>query len=251
MTTNNEIITTLSNGVREIIFNRPSKKNAFNEYYYTTLIKILNEDASNDNVVITIFTGNGDYFSSGNDLTSGSTSENPLEVFEQLVNAFINYPKILVAVLNGPAVGIGATMLGLCDIVYFSEKAYIYIPFVSLGISMEGCSSYIFPQLLGKSKFSEMLYFNNKLTAEEALHLGFTTKIIPQKDIKEFIKSLHKYGSLPVQTVIRNKHLFKKHSGNLKEINRVEVEALTESFNSPEFANALLKMMERKTKSKL
>lgn len=80
------------------------------------------------------------FCSSGNDLSAMNDPRGNDEVdldiqgpVKALVAAFINFPKLLVCLVNGPAIGIAATTLALADIVYCHESAYIYTPFTALG----------------------------------------------------------------------------------------------------------------------
>lgn len=235
-----EIIVTERQGVRLIKFNRPRKKNAFNSKMYQNITRILNEDAKNDNIVLTILTGNGDFFSSGNDVMESiqamNSSENDspnsaIEKFnnvEKMIDAFIDYPKIIVAVVNGPAIGIGATILPHCDIVYASDKAYFDLPFLKLGLCCEGVSSYFYPRIIGRSKLSEMLYFGEKLSAEEAFKHGLISKIIPNSEINNCIEKLMKYGNLPVEGVKFNKSLIMRDKKRFHDINRDEMKQLAD-----------------------
>lgn len=63
--------------------------------------------------------------------------------------ALITFPKPVIAVVNGPAVGLGMAMLPLCDIVYASDKATFYLPYSALSQTPEGCASYTLPQSVG------------------------------------------------------------------------------------------------------
>ena len=70
----------------------------------------------------------------------------------KFVAHFIDFPKPLIAAVNGPAVGISVTVMGLFDMVYASDKATFHTPFMELGQSPEGCSSFMFPRIVGPAK---------------------------------------------------------------------------------------------------
>lgn len=65
------------------------------------------------------------------------------------VKAFIQFKKPIVVAINGPALGLGASILPLCDIVWASEKAWFQTPYATIRLTPAGCSSYTFPQILG------------------------------------------------------------------------------------------------------
>lgn len=250
---------TLKNGVKIIKFNKPQRKNAINRQIYIKLTETLNQDSLDESVIVTIITGEGEYFTSGNDIKDAmqlSTGADPEaarveanQVFKNLIQAFINYPKLLIAVVNGPAIGIGATMVGLCDVVYASDRATFHTPFVSLGLCCEGCSSYVFPMNMGRSKASEMLLLGRKITSQEAYASNLIARVIPHEKLEQLFDDLQLYGTLPLQTLAVNKKLivdgFKK---TLHNCNDQECIALLERTDSEDFYNAMAAFMSRKSK---
>ncbi|KAL0128061.1 hypothetical protein PUN28_003356 [Cardiocondyla obscurior] len=155
------IQSSLKNGIQKVVLNKPARKNALSPQMYEELTQLLNKSAKDNKVLIFVLTANGDFFSSGNDLSAALESTTSAQnIIKELIDAIITYPKLLVAVVNGPAIGIATTILGIFDIVYASDKAYFQTPFSSLGLVAEGCSSYTFPRLLGHSK----VYFVKSLT---------------------------------------------------------------------------------------
>lgn len=70
----------------------------------------------------------------------------------KFVAHFIDFPKPLIAAVNGPAVGISVTVMCLFDMVYATDKATFHTPFMELGQSPEGCSSFMFPRIMGPAK---------------------------------------------------------------------------------------------------
>ncbi|XP_010831051.1 PREDICTED: enoyl-CoA delta isomerase 2, mitochondrial isoform X2 [Bison bison bison] len=124
------LVVTSEDGITTIRLNRPAKKNALTTQMYRDIIAAL-QAASKDESAITVLTGSGDYYCSGNDLTNfthlpaGGLEEmarSAAALLRDFVNCFIDFPKPLVAVVNGPAVGISVTILGLFDVVYATDR---------------------------------------------------------------------------------------------------------------------------------
>ncbi|NXE36642.1 ECI2 isomerase, partial [Ptilorrhoa leucosticta] len=252
------LIVTTKNNITKIMFNRPDRKNAINHQMYREIIKALEEAGKNDST-IAVITGNGDYYSSGNDL-SNFTNVQPGEMekmakdgavlLKEFVGHFIDFPKPLIAVVNGPAIGICVTVLALCDLVYASDRATFHSPFSQLGQSPEGCSSYLFPKIMGLAKASEMLLFNKKLTAAEACAQGLVTEVFPDRSFqKEVWARLEAYASLPKNSLVVSKQLLRSmEKEKLHAVNSRECEVLTERWLSDECVNAIASFFQKKSK---
>lgn len=65
------------------------------------------------------------------------------------INTFIQFRKPIVAAVNGPALGLGASILPLCDIVWANEKAWFQTPYTAYGQTPDACSSFTFPRIMG------------------------------------------------------------------------------------------------------
>lgn len=71
------------------------------------------------------------------------------------VNTFIQFKKPIVAAVNGPALGLGASILPLCDVVWANEKAWFQTPYTSYGQTPDACSSFTFPRIMGLASVSQ------------------------------------------------------------------------------------------------
>lgn len=252
-----DLVVTSEDGITKITFNRPTKKNAITYQMYLEIIQAL-KNASTDNSAITVFTGNGDYYSSGNDLTNFMSAPGGMEeaaekgavVLREFVDSFIDFPKPLVAVVNGPAVGISVTLLGLFDAVYASDRATFQTPFSHLGQSPEGCSSYTFPKMMGSAKATEMLLFGKKLTAREAWAQGLVTEVFPESTFeKEVWTRLKAYAKLPPNSMRISKELIRSNEKEkLHAVNAEECTTLQTRWLSEECINAIMSFVSRKAK---
>ena len=254
--TDSDILYTVKESYAEIRLNRPNKYNAITWQMYGEIGEFL-ERARQDPVKFVVLRGTGDYYSSGNDL--GNFANIPPEgvqkmakdgekVLKKFVASFIDFDKPLVAVVNGPAVGIPVTTLGLCDVVFAKESATFHTPFTSLGQSPEACSSYTFPLIMGAAKANEILLFGKKLTAQEAFDRSLVTRVIPSSNFDEEINSILKqYSQLPPISLRTSKQIIRDtHKDKLHEVNGKECALLAERWCSDECIAAIMSFFQRK-----
>lgn len=252
------LLVSTADKITTITMNRPSKKNAITTEMYNEIIAALDQ-ASKDDSVLTVFTGAGDFYCSGNDLSNftkipedgvQAMANRAGELLRKYVKAYIDFPKPLVAVVNGPAVGISVTAMGMFDLVYATERATFHTPFTVLGQSAEGCSSYTFPKLMGPAKASELLLFNKKITAAQACELGLVTEVFPDATFqKEVWTRLKAYAQLPPNSLRLSKKLIRSvERDRLHAANDAEVELLRERWTSDECFNAIANFFQRKAK---
>uniref|UniRef100_H3A3D2 Enoyl-CoA delta isomerase 2 n=1 Tax=Latimeria chalumnae TaxID=7897 RepID=H3A3D2_LATCH len=242
---------TTEENITTIRLNRPEKKNAISIVMYNEIMQAL-EEAAKDESTITVITGTGDYYCSGNDINNFTMippegiekmAKDSAQLLKNFVLHFIDFPKPLIAVVNGPAVGVSVTLLGLFDAVYATDRATFHTPFSQLGQSPEGCSSYIFPKLMGSAKATEVLSFNKKLTAREACDLGLVTEIFPDASFqKEIWLRLRGCAKLPKMSLVYAKQLSRgPEKEKLYAVNIQECERLEERWLSEDCRNAIAK----------
>jgi enoyl-CoA hydratase/carnithine racemase len=204
------ILVAKENGVAAITFNRPEKKNAFTHAMYTAIVAALQDAAKDDAIRAVLITGAGNAFTAGNDLfdfmnNPPSGDDSPVLTF---LRTLIDYEKPVVVAVNGAAVGIGVTMLLHCDLVYASPEAKLTTPFVSLGLSAEGASSFLLPRFAGYAKASEVLLLGEAIDAQFAVECGIVSRVVP--DVVAFAKAkATRLAELPAASVQLTKKLMR------------------------------------------
>jgi enoyl-CoA hydratase/carnithine racemase len=182
-----------ADGVATLTLHRPDALNAFDLTMARELLQVFLTDARDDAVRAVVVTGSGRAFCAGMDLSAEgnvfgldeSLSPTPQEFrssYDQepyesgirdtggkVTLAVHALAKPVIAAINGPAVGIGATMTLAMDIRLASEKARIGFVFGRLGIVPEACSSWFLPRIVGIQQALEWVYSAEILTAEQAL----------------------------------------------------------------------------------
>ncbi|XP_039252427.2 enoyl-CoA delta isomerase 2-like [Styela clava] len=245
------LLVNTENKIMTVTLNRPKRYNALTFDMYEGIIKILSDAANDDSVSIVTFTGTGKYFCSGNDLKnfSGITPANLKQkcldtaaMLQRYAAAFIDFPKPLIAAVNGPAIGISVTQLGLFDAVYASDEATLQTPFTKIGQSPELCSTYIFPKIMGHSKACSMLLFNETCTALEAERLNLVTKVFPNASFRNDVrKEVERISQFPMKSLIYSKQLTRGCEREmLHKVNKAECERIAERWSSDDCMKAVM-----------
>lgn len=199
------ILQIIQDGVMTLQFNRNSKKNAITAEMYQLLADGLNQASESPEVQLVKIIGSDSAFCAGNDLVDfleNPPNEDSSPVW-QFLFALSDCRKPLIAGVNGPAVGVGTTLLLHCDLVVASQTAVFMMPFVSLGLCPEAASSLLLPKQCGIKKASEWLLLGERFDATEAANFGLINKAVNTADevtaqIDAWTKKLLK---LPVESI--------------------------------------------------
>jgi enoyl-CoA hydratase/carnithine racemase len=172
-----------ADGVVTIRLNRPTKRNAVTSAMYATIADAL-EAANTDGTAVVVFTGAGGAFTAGNDLRdmveNPPVGDNPPPV--RFLTALNELRAVVVAAVDGPAIGVGTTLLLHCDLVYATAAATFRLPFVNLGLVPEAGSTLLLPRLVGHQRAAELMLFGEKFDAAKALDLGILTEVLPDAE---------------------------------------------------------------------
>lgn len=174
-------------GVVELRLDRPAKKNAITSAMYGALVDALASAAEDRKVRAVLFTAAGETFCAGNDVQdflAVATGQTESVAAARFVEAIARFPKVMVAAVHGPAVGIGATMLLHCDLVYASDSARLLLPFVSLGLVPEAASSLLLPRRVGHALAAEMILLGAPLDAARAREVGLVNAVLPAAELR-------------------------------------------------------------------
>jgi len=172
-------------GVRVLTFDRPDARNAFDFALYVATTEAVEAAGTDESVRAVVLTGRGSAFTAGQDLNemaeiaAGTAPAGIAGGFQGLLAAVGRFDKPLLAAVNGPAIGLGFTILGHCDLVLVAESARFRAPFAEMGVPPEASSSYLFPQLLGWQQAARVLLASEWVTAEEAVAMGLALRVCP------------------------------------------------------------------------
>ena len=178
-----EIVVKKCSGYTQImLYSQTQAKNALNPAVFAELQQVLHS-AKFDDTRVVLLSGSGNTFCSGVDLhyliegDPRQRAQQMADALKEFVITLIHFPKPIVVAVNGPAVGLGVTLLPLCDIVYASDKATFYCPYSRLGQTPEGTASYTFPSGLGVAMANDLLLAGRRLTATQAMQAGLVSQV--------------------------------------------------------------------------
>ena len=187
-------------GVGWIRLNRPEKMNAIGTLTRKQLGDAIKQVERDDAVRVVVLTGSGRAFCSGADVTEmvgDGQMRTPEDVGNVLRTEYMpmltrlrTMPKPVIAAMNGPAVGIGASYALACDIRIAVPEAYLMEAFINIGLAPDGGVSWLLPRLAGTAVAYEMFFTGKPLAAADAHRLGIINRVVPQERFEEEVREL-------------------------------------------------------------
>ncbi len=217
--------------VRIITLDRPDALNACNEALYDATTDALIDAATDNSVAVVVITGTGRAFSAGTDVVEMAQRntggiENGRHGFPGLVDNLTSFPKPLICAVNGLALGIGATMLALSDLVFMASDARVRCPFTDLAVAPEAASSYTFPMLLGRHNATWALMSSQWLDAETCREMGVAWKVTAPDELMEVtLEHARVLASKSISSLVESKR-------TIIEALRPQIEAARERENA-------------------
>ncbi|MER1967127.1 enoyl-CoA hydratase [Castellaniella sp. GW247-6E4] len=246
------IRTELAEGVLRIEIDRPEKKNAFNAGVYRDLSEALAWSERDPRIRVLLLHGQTGIFSAGHEIQefSASTPEraaqlDPIMAFMRQISGAT---KPIVAAVDGHAIGVGATLLLHCDLVYASHEACFQFPFVNLGLCPEFGSSYTLLRLAGHQRASELLMLGEFFSVELAREIGLVNDIVDASSLLEFAMArAHRLSLQPAASIRLTKQLLKAHDAEIvaRTIEH-EMTCFVGRTRAPEVAEAVAAFTERR-----
>jgi enoyl-CoA hydratase/carnithine racemase len=197
---------------RLLTFDRPDRANAFNEALYHAAADALRAASDDDGVGAVVFTGAGKAFCAGTDLLEMAETVDgtagPRDGFPAFVDVLQDFPKPLLAAVNGSAVGLGFTMLAHCDLVFVSDRARLLAPFTTMGVAPEAASSYLLPRRMGRQQASLSLFTSDWISAEQAVASGLAVKqCTPETLLEEALELAIRIAAKSLPSLMATKRL--------------------------------------------
>jgi enoyl-CoA hydratase len=235
--------------VRIVTLNRPDNLNAADAELHAAIPAVWGELARDPEVGAIVLTGAGKAFSAGGDFGLLQAMADDTDVRtavidegKSLVKSMLAVEVPIVGAVNGPAVGLGCSLVSLCDLVLIAPDAHLADPHAVLGLVAADGGAISWPFLTGLLRAKEHLLLGTRISAEEAVAAGLATRISAEP-LAEAVELAHRIAKLPPQSVRETKRLL--NAGLRAAVATLIDEAMDaewRSFDTPEFQSNLARL---------
>jgi enoyl-CoA hydratase/carnithine racemase len=225
--------------VIEIRLNRPAKKNAITGEMYLEVVGGLETLEADDSLAAAVITAEGSDFCAGNDIVDFVTPRGVPSGATALLKALPQLTKPLVAAVQGKAVGIGATLLLHCDLVYVAKDLDLRFIFVDMGLTPEAGSTVLLPRLVGRVRSAEAMLLASSIDAAKAVEWGIANASLDADLLRaRAIESAQALANKPPNALRAAKALLRGDTDDLVAHIQVELEVFAEMLTGAEFTSA-------------
>ena len=229
--------------VRIVRLSRPEHLNAINEELHFALTQLFPQLSADADARVAVITGEGRAFSAGGDFDlldrmakDRTLRGNVIAEGRELVLNMIRCRIPVIAAVNGPAVGLGCSVIALSDVVYMAESAYLSDPHVTVGLVAADGGPLTWPLHTSLLLAKEFAFTGDRITAARAAEIGLANHVVPNDEVlSAALAAAHKIAALPRQAVEATKRVLNLHVERavLATID-FAMAAETESFDTPD-----------------
>jgi enoyl-CoA hydratase len=205
--------------IRVLTLNRPDKLNAADLPMQRALVDCWERIHRDDEARAVVLAATGRAFCAGGDLAlvraleagNEEIQEELSSIHRQLLSAMLETDLPVIAAVRGAAVGFGAELLALCDIVLMAEGAYLADPHVKYGLRPSPACQLMWPHLTSVAVAKELLMSGRRIEAGEAMRLGLINRITPRgQELAAALRTAEELAALPASGVVAVKKAFNR-----------------------------------------
>jgi enoyl-CoA hydratase len=186
-----DLTVSLDDGVLSVTLNRPNSLNSLTAAMLVTIGDTMKRAGADPRVRVVRLAGGGRGFSSGAgigdaDHANPGASGTPADVLaaaNDAIRSIVELPKPVVAVVQGPAAGVGVSLALACDVILASEKAYFLLAFTKIGLMPDGGASALVAASIGRARAMKLALLAERLPAAEAYDAGLVSAVYPPDEL--------------------------------------------------------------------
>jgi enoyl-CoA hydratase len=249
-----EIQVSADGPIRRVTLNRPEQLNASNAVLHRGVSEVWGELALDAEARVVILTGAGRAFSAGGDFDhmldlqrDAGLREQTMAEARTILLDMLRFPLPVIAAVNGPAVGLGASLALACDLVLMSDRAHLADPHLSVGLVAGDGGAALWPLYTSLLRAKEFLFTGERIEPALAVQLGLANRVVPHDELMpEATKLAQKLARLPKRALSDTKRALNTHAeqaamGPLEIALQAEIASMT----SPEHVARVARLISK------
>jgi len=200
--------------VTTITLNRPDARNALDMVMRRELVAALDEVEADAAARVLVLTGAGGHFSAGGDVKSMQGPQTSAQgrarvtALNRLVMRLFEFPRPVIAMVDGFAVGAGCNLALCCDLIVASDRARFGEVFAKIGLVPDGGGSWLLPRLVGMARAKELIFTADIIDAAEAARIGLVNRVVPAAELAQVTRALaERIAQGPAKVLAMAKHM--------------------------------------------